>query len=124
MNMMNTQMICLATALSAVSAAAIDKVAVRQVAEGEQATEASAFGGSSTTQVVEIGDVTVPLADSIVLPDELVPLADSVMIPDEDVPLADSVPQTGDDALSVLPGLTAGLAAIAGALRLRRKERE
>ena len=74
--------------------------------------------------VVEVGDVTVPLTDSIVLPDEAVPLADSVMIPDEDVPLADSVPQTGDDALSVLPGLTAGLAAIAGALRLRRKERE
>lgn len=49
MNMMNTQMICLATALSAVSAAAIDKVAVRQVAEGEQATEASAFGVPSDT---------------------------------------------------------------------------
>ena len=49
MNMMNTQMICLATALSAVSAAAIDKVAVRQVAEGEQATEASAFGAPSDT---------------------------------------------------------------------------
>ena len=49
MNMMNTQMICLATALSAVSAAALDKVAVRQVAEGEQATEASAFGAPSDT---------------------------------------------------------------------------
>lgn len=49
MNMMNTQMICLATALSAVSVAAIDKVAVRQVAEGEQATEASAFGAPSDT---------------------------------------------------------------------------
>ena len=50
MNMMNTQMICLAAALSsAVSAAAIDKVAVRQVAEGEQATEASAFGAPSDT---------------------------------------------------------------------------
>lgn len=49
MNMMNTQMICLAAALSAVSAAASDKVAVRQVAEGEQATEASAFGAPSDT---------------------------------------------------------------------------
>ena len=49
MNMMNTQMICLATALSAVSAAALDKVAVRQVAEDEQATEASAFGAPSDT---------------------------------------------------------------------------
>ena len=50
MNMMNTQMICLAAALSsAVSAAAIDKVAVRPVAEDEQATEASAFGAPSDT---------------------------------------------------------------------------
>ena len=49
MNMMNTQMICLATALSAVSAAALDKVAVRQVAEGEQESEASAFGAPSDT---------------------------------------------------------------------------
>lgn len=50
MNMMNTQMICLAAALSsAVSAAAIDKVAVRQVAEGEQESEASAFGAPSDT---------------------------------------------------------------------------
>ena len=50
MNMMHTQMICLAAALSsAVSAAAIDKVAVRQVAEGEQESEASAFGAPSDT---------------------------------------------------------------------------
>ncbi|MDD7147727.1 MAG: LPXTG cell wall anchor domain-containing protein, partial [Lachnospiraceae bacterium] len=85
-------------------------------------------GGSSTTQVVEqvveIGDVTVPLTDSIVLSDEAVPLADSVVIPDEDAPLADSVPQTGDDALSVLPGLAAGLAALVGVFGFRRKERE
>ena len=62
MNMMNTQMICLATALSAVSAAAIDKVAVRQVAEGEQATEASAFGVPSDTGYVihRGGEYTLP----------------------------------------------------------------
>ena len=34
---------------NAVSAAAIDKVAVRQVAEGEQESEASAFGAPSDT---------------------------------------------------------------------------
>ena len=50
MNMMNTQMICLAAALSsAVSAAAIDTVAVRPVGGDEQATEASAFGAPSAT---------------------------------------------------------------------------
>lgn len=62
MNMMNTQMICLATALSAVSAAALDKVAVRQVAEGEQATEASAFGAPSDTGYLihRGGEYTLP----------------------------------------------------------------
>lgn len=100
-----------------------ERVITRLPDDDDKGGGGSKSGGSSS-KVVEVGDVTVPLTDSIVLPDEAVPLADSVMIPDEDVPLADSVPQTGDDALSVLPGLTAGLAAIAGALRLRRKERE
>ncbi|MGN0832698.1 MAG: hypothetical protein ACI4RD_03490 [Kiritimatiellia bacterium] len=53
MKAINTQAMRLAVgaaaAWSAVTAAAIDKVAVRQVADGEQAVEATAFGAPSDT---------------------------------------------------------------------------
>lgn len=102
----------------------IDRVITRLPDDDHKGGGGSKSGGSSSASTTVIDDAWIPLTDSIVLPDEAVPLADSVVIPDEDEPLADSVPQTGDSAFSLFPGLTAGLAAFAGALGLRRKEKE
>ena len=102
----------------------IDRVITRLPDDDHKGGGGSKSGGSNSASTTVIDDAWIPLTDSIVLPDEAVPLADSVVIPDEDAPLADSVPQTGDSAFSLFPGLTAGLAAFAGALGLRRKEKE
>ena len=42
----------------------------------------------------------------------------------EAVPLADSIPQTGDSAVSVLPIMVSGIAALGAALGLGKKKEE
>lgn len=87
----------------------------------------------TTTPVVTITDDSVALADmidqaAIEILDGPVALASSVpgdvIIGDEDVPLADSIPQTGDNAVSVLPVMLSGIAAIGAALGLGKKKEE
>ena len=64
---------------------------------------------------IEILDGPVALASSV---------PGDVIIGDEDVPLADSIPQTGDNAVSVLPVMLSGIAAIGAALGLGKKKEE
>ena len=87
----------------------------------------------TTTPVVTITDDPVSLADmidqaAIEILDGPVALAASVpgdvIIGDEDVPLADSIPQTGDNAVSMLPVMLSGIAAIGAALGLGKKKEE
>lgn len=87
----------------------------------------------TTTPVVTITNDPVSLADmidqaAIEILDGPVALAASVpgdvIIDDEGVPLADSIPQTGDNAVSVLPVMLSGIAAIGAALGLGKKKEE
>ena len=87
----------------------------------------------TTVPVVTITDDPVSLADmidqaAIEILDGPVALAASVpgdvIIGDEDVPLADSIPQTGDNAVSVLPAMLSGIVAIGAALGLGKKKEE
>lgn len=64
---------------------------------------------------IEILDAPVALAASI--PDE-------VLIDDEGVPLADSIPQTGDNAVPVMPVAATGITALMAAFFMGKRKKE
>lgn len=93
----------------------------------------SGGGSGSGTPVVTITDDPVSLSDmidqaAIEILDAPVALAasapDEVLIDDEGVPLADSIPQTGDNAVSVMPVAATGITALMAAFFMGKRKKE
>lgn len=93
----------------------------------------SGGGSGSGTPTVTITDDPVSLSDmidqaAIEILDAPVALAasapDEVLIDDEGVPLADSIPQTGDNAVPVMPVAATGITALMAAFFMGKRKKE